>query len=154
MLCIRVILSCVNSLEVGQVIWDSAHGPLARYVKLGVAHAPGMPGPFSLPARVRDPDMHHGTCVTHVPWCMPRSLTGGFHWSRWRGKRSRHSRCVRNPQFYVSGKRTVPHEIKQGDIVLSVHMYVYICICMCIYARHHLSNINRMEWTWDSMMYV
>ena len=39
-----------------------------------------------------DPDMHHGGCVTHVPWCMPRSLvtskilcelvylTGGFHY--------------------------------------------------------------------------
>ena len=21
--------------------------------------------------------MHHGTCVTHVPWCIPGSLTGG-----------------------------------------------------------------------------
>ena len=61
-------------------------GPLARYVKLGVAHAPGMPGTFSPPTLVRDPDMHHGTCVTHVSWCMPGSLTGGFLWSRWRGK--------------------------------------------------------------------
>ena len=24
---------------------------------------------------VSDPDMHHGTCVTHVPWCMSASLT-------------------------------------------------------------------------------
>ena len=24
---------------------------------------------------VNDPGMHHGTCVTHVPWCMSRSLT-------------------------------------------------------------------------------
>ena len=23
---------------------------------------------------VSDPDMHHGTCVTHVPWCMSVSL--------------------------------------------------------------------------------
>ena len=41
-------------------------------------------------------------CVTHVPWCMPRSLTRGFLWNRWRGKRSRR---MRNPQFYVYGKR-------------------------------------------------
>ena len=34
-----------------------------------------------------------------------------FLWSRWRRKRSRHSRCMRNPQFYVSGKRL----ISQGD---------------------------------------
>ena len=26
---------------------------------------------------VSDPGMHHGTCVTHVPWCMPGSLTRG-----------------------------------------------------------------------------
>ena len=50
------------------------------------AHAPGMPGTFSPPPRVSDPDMHHGTCVTHVPWCMPGSLTSSFLWSRWRGK--------------------------------------------------------------------
>ena len=25
-----------------------------------------------------DPDMHHGTCVTHVPWYMPGSLTSGL----------------------------------------------------------------------------
>ena len=24
---------------------------------------------------VSDPGMHHGTCVTHVPWCMSGSLT-------------------------------------------------------------------------------
>ena len=26
---------------------------------------------------VSDPDMHHGTCVTHVPWCMLGSLNRG-----------------------------------------------------------------------------
>ena len=26
---------------------------------------------------VSDPGMHHGTCVTHVPWCMSGSLTRG-----------------------------------------------------------------------------
>ena len=50
------------------------------------AYAPGMPGTFSSPPRVSDPDMHHGTCVTHVPWCMPGSLTNGFFWSQRRGK--------------------------------------------------------------------
>ena len=54
--------------------------------------------------RVSQPDMHHDTCVRHVSWCMPGSLTSGFLWSQWRGKCSRHSR-MRNPQFYVSGKR-------------------------------------------------
>ena len=75
------------------------HGSLARYVKLQVAHAPGMPGTCSPPLQVSDADMHHGTCVTHVPCCMPGSLTSGFLWSRWWGKRSRHSRRICYPQY-------------------------------------------------------
>ena len=57
--------------------------------------------------RVRDPDVHHGTCVTHVPWCMSGSRTSGFLWSRRWGKFSRHSRRMRNPRFYVFGKRPI-----------------------------------------------
>ena len=38
---------------------------------------PGMPGTFSPPPRVSDSGMHHCACVTHVPWCMPGSLTSG-----------------------------------------------------------------------------
>ena len=56
------------------VILQQCNGPLTRYAKLRVAHAPGMPGTFSPPPRVSDPDMHHSTCVTHVPWCLPGSL--------------------------------------------------------------------------------
>ena len=80
---------------------------------LRVAHAPGMPGTFF---------MHHGACVTHVSLCMPGSLTSGFLWSRWRGKRSRHSRRMRNPQFYVSGKRFM------GELIVVVHFeYFWEC---------------------------
>ena len=74
------------------------NGPLTRCVRLGVAHAPEMPGTFSPPSRVSDPDTHHGTWVT---------LTSGFFWCRWRGKRSRYSRRMRNPHFCVSGKRSM-----------------------------------------------
>ena len=60
-------------------IW---HGPLTGYVKMRVAHALGMPGTFPRHRLQRkplasDPCMHHGTCVTHVPWCMSGSLTLG-----------------------------------------------------------------------------
>ena len=92
------------------------HGPLARYVKLRVAHVPGMPGTFSPPPLISDPDMHRGTCVTHVPGCMPGSLISGFFWNQRRGKRSRHSRRMRNPQVYVSGKRPMgPHGTDKQD---------------------------------------
>ena len=80
------------------------HGPLTIYATLSVAHAPGMPGMISPPPRISDPDVHHCTCMTQVPWCTTETLTNGFIWSRWRGKRSRHSRRMRNTQVYVSGK--------------------------------------------------
>ena len=80
-----------------------------------------MPGTFSPPPRVSDPDMYHGTCVTHVPWCLPASLTSaltsGYLWSRWRGKRSLHSRCTGNPQFNVSGKRPMEIMLSNGTLV-------------------------------------
>ena len=75
--------------------------------KIAGAHAPGMPGTFSPPPRVSNPDMHHGTCVTHVPWCMPGSLTRVSFEYGVEGKRSRYSRRMRNPQFCVSGKRPI-----------------------------------------------
>ena len=90
------------------------HGPLVRYIKLRFAHAPGMPEMFSPPLRVSDSDMHHSTCVMHVPWCIPGSLTSSFLWSQW-GKRSRHSRPMHNPQFYLSGKRPM-------DIILILYV--------------------------------
>ena len=107
-----------GALSPGKYIYRY-HGPLTRYVKYRIALALGMPGTFSQPSRVGDPDMHHGTCMTHMPWCMPGSLTSGFLWSWWRGKRSRHSRCIRNLQFYVSGKR--PMEMTKSLFTISVN---------------------------------
>ena len=107
-LVIDIVHGCLTDAEgivwLPQWRWRN-HGPLTRYVKLRVTHAPGMPGTFSPQPRSSDPDMHPGTCVTHVPWCMSGSLTRGLLWSRWRGKCSRHSRRMHNTQFYVSGKR-------------------------------------------------
>ena len=86
------------------------NGPITRYVKVRFAHAPRIPGTFSPSPGVSDPAMHRGTCATHVAWCMPRSLTSGYLWNRWWGKRSRHSRRMRNPQFFVSGKKPMADE--------------------------------------------
>ena len=73
-----------------------------QILNIADAHAPGT---FNPPLQVSDPDMHHGTCLTHVPWYMPGSLTSDFLRIRWRGNRSRHSLSMRNTQFCVSGKR-------------------------------------------------
>ena len=50
---------------------------------------------------VSDLGIYHATCVTHVPWCMSGSLTrdGGEKFP-----------ALRNPQFYVSGKRIMAIE--------------------------------------------
>ena len=54
------------------------HWPLTRYLKLRVGHAPGMAGNrLQRKPLVSHPGMHHGTCATHVPWCMSGSLTRG-----------------------------------------------------------------------------
>ena len=88
---------CSDKLPLSSRVASLAVALLASYQirKTAGAHAPGMPGTFSPPPRVSDPDMHHGMCVTHVPWCMSGSQTCGLLWSRWRGKRSRHSRRMR-----------------------------------------------------------
>ena len=75
---------------------------------------------------VSDPDMHHGMCVTaravmHVGIANP--------W--WRGKRSRHSRRMRNPQFYVSGKRSIGrfvgtwHDVISAEPLVSAPTYTH-----------------------------
>ena len=69
-----------------EVIKDTYPWASCQIRKIAGAHAPGMPGTFSPSPQVSDPDMHHGTCVTHVPWCMPGSLTSGFIWNRRRGE--------------------------------------------------------------------
>ena len=88
------------------LVANNSHGRLTRYVKLRVAHAPGMPGLFprhrlqrpqtaSWRSRHASRHVRHTRAVMHVEFANPR----------WRGKRSRHFRRMRNPQFYVSGKR-------------------------------------------------
>ena len=49
---------------------------------------------------------------------MPGSINNGFRWSRWRVKRSRHYRRMRNPQFCVSGKRPM---LYYGSLTLRVY---------------------------------
>ena len=76
---------------------------------------------------------------------MPGSLTNGSLWNRWRGTRSRHSRRMRNPQFYVSCKRPIAliyhrqglhySEIRHGHIITSLilcamQFLIYAC-CTC-----------------------
>ena len=130
------------------------NGPLTRYLNLRVAHALGMPGTFSPPPRVSDPDMHHGTCVTHIAWCMSRSLTGGYLWSRWWGKRSRHSRRMHNPQVCVSGKRPIA-KLTHAQLFLACYWSfpwnLFICSCIThIVTWYHFSRQQSNDARWAS----
>ena len=94
--------------------------------KIVGAHALGMPGTFSPSPQVSDPGMHHGTCVTHVPWCMPGSLTNAFLWNRRRGETFPAFPAHAHPQFCVSGKRPMgPVLLKWFNINLSVDQLLH-----------------------------
>ena len=73
------------------------HESLARYVKLGVVHAPGMPGTFSRDARVV-------MCAGIANYRFPLKSVAE--------NRSRDCRRMRTPQFYVSVKRPMVHKGK------------------------------------------
>ena len=98
--------------------WNWRNGPLDRYAKLWVVHALRMPGTFSPPPRDSDPNMHHGTCVTHVPWCMPGSLTNiSFEVGGGENVPGIPGACaIRN--FNVSGKRPMFLTSNQGPFLL------------------------------------
>ena len=77
---------CLKFNQVITTLWIQQPWASCQIRKIAGAHAPGMPGTFSLSPHVSDPDMHYGTCVTHVPGCMPGSLTSGFLRNRRQGK--------------------------------------------------------------------
>ena len=93
-------VSC--SLEVTTI---QTNGPLARYVKLWVAHAPGMPGTFSPPADFK------GSRWLAIPACITaRALRTCRDACRdclpaVAGKTFPAFPAHAPPQFYVSGKR-------------------------------------------------
>ena len=61
-------------------VTPSLNGPLVSYVKCRLRMRRECRERFpryrlQMKSLVSDPGMHHGTCVTHVPWCMSGSLT-------------------------------------------------------------------------------
>ena len=83
----------------------------------------GDAGNVSPPPRVSALNVHHGTCVTHVPGCMPGSLSSSILWSRWRGKRSGRMRNPhRNFTYLIRGPlqwHHMTHQITGNTIVCS-----------------------------------
>ena len=103
--------------------------PLTRYVKSRVAHAPGKPGTFSpLPTSKETASWQSRHAPRHVRDA--RAVRVRIANPRWRWKRSRHSRRMRNPQFYVSGKRPV-----EGVCNPESHSWGYCTAINILYLR-------------------
>ena len=70
---------------------------------------------------------HHGlvipTCITARA---SSTVTSGFLLSRWRGKLSRHSRHMRNPQFYVSGNRPMESMFISKHVLCVITLEVFV----------------------------
>ena len=81
------------------------HGPLTRYVKLQVAHAPGMPGTFSPAANFKENRLLAiPACITARAWRTCRdACRDRLHAVT--GKTFPAFPAHAHPQFYVSGKR-------------------------------------------------
>ena len=100
------LYSCQNAIKK-----RGRDGPLTRYVKLRVAHAPGIPGTFSPPLNSKETaswrsqyasrHVHDVRAVMHFVIANPC----------WRGKCSRHSRCMpsRNFTYQAGGPCTHSH---------------------------------------------
>ena len=62
------------------IVWQWASYQIRKIAGCACAGNAGNVFPrrwFQMKPLVSDPGMHHGTCVTHVPWCMSGSLTCG-----------------------------------------------------------------------------
>ena len=72
---------CIHTYaRICTVLWTWASYQIRKIAGCACAGNAGNVFPrrrFQRKPLVSDPGMHHGTCVTHVPWCMSGSLTCG-----------------------------------------------------------------------------
>ena len=101
----------------------SSHGPLARYVKIRVAHAPGMPGTFSPAANFKgNYYIAIPACITARAWRTCRDACRD-RLPAVTGKTFPAFPAHAQPQFCVSGKRPMD-EIFVSGYTGSCHMSV------------------------------
>ena len=138
--------------------WPMVYYPLASYQirKIVGCAFPGNAGNvFSTPtskktaswrSRHASRHVHHACTVMHFGIANPR----------WLGRRSRHSRCMHNPQFYLSGKRSIAgnkimykHVVRKvwhnGKNIVIVHTFLqYLGILLPVF--HHIMPPAILIW--------
>ena len=84
---------------------------------------------------VSDHGMHHGTLVTHVPWCISGSLTYGAT-----NLRSLYSRRMHSPLFSISVKRPMGLTVAKIGLTMQnwredyfLRYFLYLVMFMYIY---------------------
>ena len=86
-----------------------------KNVKLRGAHVPGMLATFSPPPTLKKTASKHSRYTSRHVRLARTVMHVGIAYPRWRGKHSRHSPRMRNPQIYVSGKRPMVPVIALGN---------------------------------------
>ena len=150
------------------------HGPLTRYVKLQVAHAPGMPGTFSPAADFKENRLLAiPACITARAWRTCRdACRDRLHAVT--GKTFPAFPAHAHPQFYVSGKRPMEQCAKTPYKLFSLHIRVraivsttldicqsswncveYSCLCAYSTPSHDMDQCwYIINWTaWNKFQY-
>ena len=122
------------------------HGSLARYVKLRVTYAPGMPGTFSQPLTSKDTASYRSRHASRHVRDAHSVIHVGIIKPQRRGKLPRHSGRMRNPQFHVSGKRPmepIRPALFNSVFILSYKLLFVIGILMNLWI--YVFNLNKFH---------
>ena len=109
--------------------------------------------------RVSDPVMHHGTCVTHVPWCESGSLIRGGGKSGGKNDPGIPGACAtrnctyltRGPWIYCysmckySSNGVIKIELKHGGVFIRLQEVMQNCdwnLSLFTIQRHSIGNNN------------
>ena len=79
------------------------HGPLTRYLKSKIAHTGNAGVTFSSPPPLKETASQRSRHEPRHVRDAHAVMNVGIANPRWAGKRSRHSRRMRNSEFWVSG---------------------------------------------------
>ena len=85
---------------------------------------------------------------------MLESLTSGILWSRWRGKRSRHSRRMRNPQFCVSGRQPIQQWIELIQFRSRWSCFWSVSLYASCYNTFSANYTNHSHHQWNQIGYL
>ena len=130
------------------------HGPLTRYVKLQVAHAPGMPGTFFPPPPIsKETDSWRSRHASRHVRDARAVMHVGIAYLRWQGKRSRHSRRMHTRNFaYLA--RGPWNWTTRACLYIPTPRDGYTLDLLVTRTREWVIEFNGLSWTADSGVHV